>query len=597
MLKDAVTRWFYHLSIRTKIIMLLYAVILLMVIILSCALLFIAERNARGDVLSATQKSIAYNNLIIEKEQQYLYGIAAYYAIASEVQELILQSNAGWPESRLSTELISVSQSRQYVLSIAFYNAHGENIDFFTIDGSYGPIDQDPLDRSRPFYKLINGHRTYVWEYIEKDGHAYLEHDNSPKICLWYVVKDNSTWTPIGVMSIALDSRKLFPIDSVLSKTVDNMMIIDSENETIFGRGDFVEGMSNADAAALLSQVEQYQNTGSFKVTLDGQRYYATYGKVPGTSFISFLLTEDRMFFWNMETFFVSCLIGLGLCLGSLLPILILVSNFLTRPLNQLMTSMERFRTGDRDVQVESPYYDEIGRICSVFNAIVKENKQLIEQTYLLTIRNQAAELAKLQAQINPHFIYNTLNIIQWMAIDKGDDEIAEMTYSVGRVFRLSLSQGRDFVTIAEERELLYFFLSIQQKRFGNRLSYTLDFAEDILDVSIPKLLIQPLVENASIHGVKNASSSVHISVRVTKEWPERIHIVVEDDGIGIAPEVLERLPNRLDEDHPGRQGSSFALKNIAKRLQLYYDGAYVFNISSKVGQGTTIVIDIPCSQ
>lgn len=214
-----------------------------------------------------------------------------------------------------------------------------------------------------------------------------------------------------------------------------------------------------------------------------------------------------------------------------------------------------------------------------------------------MTIRNQAAELAKLQAQINPHFIYNTLNIIQWMAIDKGDDEIAEMTYSVGRVFRLSLSQGRDFVTIAEERELLYFFLSIQQKRFGNRLSYTLDFAEDILDVSIPKLLIQPLVENASIHGVKNASSSVHISVRVTKEWPERIHIVVEDDGIGIAPEVLERLPNRLDEDHPGRQGSSFALKNIAKRLQLYYDSAYVFNISSKVGQGTTIVIDIPCSQ
>lgn len=141
----------------------------------------------------------------------------------------------------------------------------------------------------------------------------------------------------------------------------------------------------------------------------------------------------------------------------------------------------------------------------AVYSEMVEENRRLNEESYLLTIRSQEAELAKLQAQINPHFIYNTLKAIQWTAIDKDEPEIAEMAYSIGQVFRLSLSGGQDFIPVSTERELLRFYLS-----------YELNFMTDTLACKIPKLLIQPLVENSSIHGASDASSHAYIQMDVT---------------------------------------------------------------------------------
>lgn len=596
-----IRKTFYNLSVRSKFVILFYSGIALMFLMLTLLLLTLAEHNARQDVWAMASKSVSYTNLIVEKEQQYLLGIASYYAIASEVQDLLRASNNGEVSNRLPENLLAVSQSRQYVLSVAFYNKYGENVDYFTIDGSYGAVDQDPTDPSRPIYTLLQGKKSYTWEYIEKDDTVYLVHDNSPKICLWYAVKDTRTWVPIGIMSITLDSRKLFPVDSVFKETGDNVLIVDCSKSTVFGysklAGSLTEELAGSltedSIASLIANVEPYKLSGTFHIVIGGIPYYAAYAKLSGTDFISFSLIEEQPFFLKTETLFLSGIIGIVFCLVILLPILILIANTLTRPLQQLMLSMERFRDGNRDAHVHFRYHDEIGRIGEIFNSMVKENKQLIEQTYLLTIRNQAAELAKLQAQINPHFIYNTLNAIQWTAIDKGDNEIAEMAYSIGQVFRLSLSHGNDLIPIGTERDLLYFYLSLQEKRFDGRLSYVLEFEEDLLPVLIPKLLIQPLVENASVHGAKSADSVTHIEVHVSRK-NDRIRIVVSDDGVGIPPEILRLLPDRLTADTSRNLNSHFALKNISKRLQLYYNQDYLFQIDSTVGCGTTIVIEVP---
>lgn len=479
---------FYNLSVRSKFVILFYSGITLMFLMLTLLLLSLAERNARADVWAMATKSVSYTNLIVEKEQQYLLGIASYYAIASEVQDLLHASNNGEVYNRLPEDLLAVSQSRQYVLSVAFYNKYGENVDYFTIDGSYGAVDQDPNDQSRPIYYLLQGKQSYTWEYIEKDDTVYLVHDNSPKICLWYVVKDTRSWVPIGIMSITLDTRKLFPVDNVLKETGDNVLIVDGSKSAVFGYSklagslteDLAEDLKDDSIASLINHVEPYKRTGTFRINIGPNSYYAAYAKLSGTDFISFSLIEDQSLFLKRETFFVAGIVGIIFCLVILLPILILIANSLTRPLQQLMQSMERFRNGDREANVHFRYHDEIGRIGEIFNSMVKENKQLIEQTYLLTIRNQAAELAKLQAQINPHFIYNTLNAMQWTAIDKGDNELAEMAYSIGQVFRLSLSHGSDLIPVKTERDLLYFYLSLQEKRFDGRLSYVLEFKDNV---------------------------------------------------------------------------------------------------------------------
>lgn len=592
---------FYNLSVRSKIVALFYSGTALMFLVLTLLLLSLAERSSRSEVWAMASKSVSYTNLIVEKEQQYLLGIASYYAIASEVQDLLIASNNGEVVNRLPEDLLAVSQSRQYVLSVAFYNKYGKNVDFFTIDGSYGAVDQDPNDQSRPVYHLLQGKQSYAWEYIAKDDTVYLVHDNSPKLCLWYVVKDTRTWVPIGIMSIALDSRKLFPVDNILNETGDNVLIVDGSKSAVFGQSKLVGNLSENLASnltedvivSLLACVDPYKRTGTFRIDIGAVSYYAAYAKLSGTDFISFALIEDRSGLLTTETVVLSGIIGIAVCLVVLLPILFLIANSLTRPLQQLMVSMERFRDGDQDAHVCFHYHDEIGRIGEVFNSMVKENKALIEQTYLLTIRNQAAELAKLQAQINPHFIYNTLNAIQWTAIDKGDDEIAEMAYSIGQVFRLSLSHGNDLIPIETERDLLCFYLTLQEKRFEGRLSYVLEFDEKLLPIRIPKLLIQPLVENACIHGAKTADSVVHIEVHVTRR-DNRVHIAVSDDGAGIPPEILRLLPDQLTPSTSNNLNSHFALKNIAKRLQLYHNQDYTFQIDSVIDQGTTIVIEVP---
>lgn len=163
-----IRKTFYNLSVRSKFVILFYSGIALMFLMLTLLLLTLAEHNARQDVWAMASKSVSYTNLIVEKEQQYLLGIASYYAIASEVQDLLRASNNGEVSNRLPENLLAVSQSRQYVLSVAFYNKYGENVDYFTIDGSYGAVDQDPTDPSRPIYTLLQGKKAIRGSTLKK---------------------------------------------------------------------------------------------------------------------------------------------------------------------------------------------------------------------------------------------------------------------------------------------------------------------------------------------------------------------------------------------------------------------------------------------
>lgn len=586
---------FCNLSIRAKYVLTLYTVLLILFLLLAATLLCIARRNAEQDALNSAAKSASYSNLIIEKEQQYLYGIASYYAITEEVQQLIGDSNEHNTRGSLPQAVLDLSQRQSYVLSLAFYNGRGQVIDYFSIDGSYGAVNQNVDDPSRPISQLMEGKSSYLWEYIPKGDTVYMTHDRSPKLCLWYVVRDNGPQKPIGAIAITVDSRKLLPDQYQTLDLNDNLLILDTQKRQVFGRTELAQNMTMKEINHLIGSIKPYRNTGGFPVHINGRAYFAAYSRLRSTTLVSFALIEDRLLPDNINAFFTAALAGVCLLCVSILPILLLVTRFLTGPLRQLAESMEQFSEGDLTTQVHFRGHDEIGQLGKIFNEMVQENKRLIEESYLLTIRTQEAELAKLQAQINPHFIYNTINAIQWTAIDRDEPEIAEMAYSVGQVFRLSLSGGQEFVTVAAEQELLYFYLSLQEKRFEDRLSYTLNFAPELLSVKIPKLLIQPLVENASVHGAADARSRVHITVNVTRSETGRIHIEVSDDGVGIPPKILALLPDRLPKNPEG-PSSHFALRNISKRLQLYYGSDYVFHIDSTPHIGTDIVIDLPAS-
>ncbi len=255
-----------------------------------------------------------------------------------------------------------------------------------------------------------------------------------------------------------------------------------------------------------------------------------------------------------------------------------------------LQSTQESFNTKE---PLESQ--DEIGMMNRMFNHMVEENNRQIETIYLLELQERQAELDNLQSQINPHFLYNILDTIHWSALRNNNREIADMAYSLAQVFRLSLHRGERKIPLEDEKKLVEYYLQLQKMRYKDRLEFKLEFSQDTLELKVPKLLLQPLVENAVIHGIGNRSHTVHIHVAVW--WKEGyLFLRVKDDGCGIKPEKLRcLLDDTITDTERDRKGSRYALRNIQQRLKLEYGEDYKFSIESEWGQGTRVTLIFPC--
>lgn len=585
---------FRNMSIAKKLMLVIYSYLLVMFILLSVIAFAVIDATVKSEMRESSLNNVIHANLLIEKEQQYLYGIAKYYSISPEVQDLLVMSNAGLHTEGMTDELISVSKARMYVLGLALYNINGDVVDYMSIDNSSGPVNQSNTQYERPFTRLINEKRTFEWEFIDQGDTVYLKMDNSPKLCLWYVIKSTNTMRPIGALAISIDTRKLLTAENIFNDLYNNIIILDTNGRIVYSKNESLRAMSEESQSQLLLRIKKYNKTGSFVFDSDKAQYLVAYGKLANSNLITYILLPYTLFSWNART--MICYVLVCIILASLmLPIGFLIRGMISKPLNILICSMEKFRNGNRSVQVPFKYRDEIGRLGMIFNQVLSENNALIEKTYILKIKEQEAELTSMQAQINPHFLYNMINHMQWMALRNGQEEIADIAYSIGQVFRMSLNRGNGMITVMKECEIIQYYIELQEKRFENRLTFELDVEPAAFNAIIPKLIIQPIIENSILHGVNDSTGAVHIMVTIRLiQNSTRLEIIVQDDGVGIPPEVLDLLPDRLSEGHTSTSSSGFALKNISDRLRLTYNNNYVFDIKSVPGSFTSsrIVVD-----
>lgn len=235
----------------------------------------------------------------------------------------------------------------------------------------------------------------------------------------------------------------------------------------------------------------------------------------------------------------------------------IFLSNAFNRPLKKLESVINRFGEGDREIKEE---FDdsEIGRIGKQFERMVKNNVELNERLMLSKVRQHEAELMSLQERINPHFLYNTLDSLYWMALIKGEKEIANLAVSLSNVFKLTLSKGNNLITVREELELVRNYLNIQLLRFKNKLNVVIDVDEDILEYKLPKLLIQPVVENAVIHGIEPKMDSGSVVIKGLKKDGMLVFEIL-DDGVGVVSDKIWR--------------SGYGVNNLIERVRLFYGG------------------------
>lgn len=284
----------------------------------------------------------------------------------------------------------------------------------------------------------------------------------------------------------------------------------------------------------------------------------------------------------------------IGFLVG-LYPVLILVSDIVSKPLRTLSMAMEKFKQGDFSQKVEVMTQDEVGEASACFNRMVDDIRELIDKNYIMALKERESELDVLQAQINPHFLYNTLDSLYWKATESGNDEIAEDILSLSQLFRLVLNRGNGIVTVRTEVELLERYLHIQKMRFGKRLIYEISVEENLLEEEIPKLILQPFVENAIVHGFEKTDENYTLYVSGEKKEEHMLFQII-DTGVGMDEEQMKAIWKHPDtRKYASQRIGRYAIKNVKERLELLYRDNYELRIESQVGQGTKVILSLPC--
>ncbi len=298
----------------------------------------------------------------------------------------------------------------------------------------------------------------------------------------------------------------------------------------------------------------------------------------------------DTRFHQNIELF-IALLLGI-LALGFGLSTAITKS--VTAPISSLQKTAERLGHGDLEARAGMYGLEEINVLARTFNKMSNEIAELMEKTKQEQKNLHQAELKLLQAQINPHFLYNTLDSIVWMAEGGNGPQVVEMTTDLSDFFRTVLSGGKDYITIAEEESHIRSYLKIQKIRYEDILDYTIDMEPSIKQQSILKMILQPIVENALYHGIKNKRGGGKISIRGFAA-DDGILFEVEDNGIGMDEETLEELRKKLrgQKSRLSTGKNSFGMYNVAQRIRMYYGSRSDITITSDKGVGTRVRIHL----
>ena len=533
----------------------------------------------------------------LEKQQMYSLNqnyTQNYEGISSNVErmeKLSRQFSVGlslemmqiFGEDSLKDDMAMFEDLTEYTNTLEF--SMGDISIFYYIDDDFVVVHQNGLHyrpiksiESEDWYEKLkenNGRNT--WFSFQKD--EYFP-ENKTLSLERYITDSNDYRNQIGVLVFSMDTSTL--LRSFTKITEQQVMYLADENGTIIASSEALENnpkwgqesnsQSSMDAYEVWKNEQgkflirrcEIDDTGIYLVSLVPYEYM-------GAIYKSFL-------FWVLGGYFLILLLAAFY--------ISFMSKRLTIPLKKLAESISTATVSGKLECLEIDSTEkEICTLVDAYNMLIQKIEILLKQQYSLGKEKQQAELMALQSQINPHFLYNTLEMVNWMAERNEKENVQTVIQKMSTFYRLVLSKGKDIVTIREELALCETYLTIQQMRFQGRIQYERDVDDEILDYLIPKITLQPFVENAILHGI--IASIEGRGTLSINGWEEdgRIILAVMDDGAGMAEE---------DREKSNSKGSHYGMKNIGLRLSVYYQEDIKIEVESTKGVGTCVSINIP---
>lgn len=371
--------------------------------------------------------------------------------------------------------------------------------------------------------------------------------------------------------------------------TRDGELVIVSDGNLVYPRAASLKSLLNEGNPA------ESASKGFRIMEQDGEKYFVShihsdylgwtyYNTLPfQTIFYHIILMKNWMIAAFLLSFFL--LVGFGMT----------VARSVTRPIEGLITNMRGLQISDLEkselptLSPLSQQMDEVGLLQRTYRMMLVRIQELIKENYTKQLIIKETEFRSLQAQINPHFLYNTLESINWISKMNGQKQVSQMVESLGFLLRSSISLKQDIISVEEELQLVQHYITIQRVRFEERLDFRLDVPEHIRSNSIPKLTLQPLLENAIKYAVEVMLEPCVIQI-IGREEGESILLIVEDNGPGIDEAYLEQI---LTGERKSR-GTGIGLKNIDERIKLSFDGEFGVQVDNRAGGGARITVRIP---
>ncbi len=335
-------------------------------------------------------------------------------------------------------------------------------------------------------------------------------------------------------------------------------------------------------------------NDGYFIKKMDNVRYFIVYNRLDLLNWkIIGIVQLNEIMSTALEIRKWTIILELFLIAGVIL-LYMLITRTMTYPIQDLCKKMEMAEAGNLKVKATYEHNDEISSLSKGFNRMISNIKELMNKNARQQENLKKLEFKALQAQINPHFLYNTLDAIVWTAEADKKEEVVNIAKNLSNFFRAVLSKGKEWILVHEEILHVESYLSIQKVRYRDILEYEIDIEPEIMNYSVLKLVIQPLVENALYHGLKNKRGGGQIMVTGRKTGKDRLLFEVTDNGIGMTEEKLSELIREIIQEEAVNIHSGFGLLNVNQRIKLYYGRQYGLSITSKYNEGTTVGIVLP---
>ncbi len=510
--------------------------------------------------------------------------------IAEEISDPVMQYSK---RQEIENKLGQYMNNRAYIQSIRLY---GKYFDCYSVqNGSI--ISPDNFKNSQWHDKAYNSGGKLInsgsfeqpytnWFSDLNDNVMIISFARAIKELRISIGKDT-----IGVLVIDVREDFLRSLFGNINISENSFSVIYDDKGGIISKSE--NAPQNSDIYSKSFAAEYLQNDkGSFTVKDQGETYYITFLTAGSSKWklVSYIPRQDMLI--DIRTIYQNIIIFTLISILVSFMLSILMSLSISTPIKKLLKAIDRVRSGDFNTRIEVRKIDEVGIISEEFNDMLDDINRLVKENYLVRLREQETEINSLQAQINPHFLYNTLDTIGWQATLAGYEHIAKMISSLGSILRYGISRPNEVVNVEDEFTQIENYLHIQKCRYADRFTAELSMDPETRNKKIHKLMIQPLVENAITHGLESRESGGILKVSSCLQ-DDLLIVRVYDNGCGIDSASINKIMTG-EYENSKKKSSNIGIFNVKKRMELYYGEKHGLEIISEVGVFTEVILRFP---